>query len=335
MQSSAQHRPHCSAFRQTLARLPAALQEPVQPPASGPALLQPGARIGPGGVYEIVELLAEGGMALVYRAYHAALDHYVAIKALKPDLPATCTQRFWREARLGASLSHTNLARTLDVGADPATGTPWMAMEYSRGRDLGHLLDRGRIPRLPVTSEILCQVLDALHHVHVRGIVHCDVKPENILLTRDPRDRRILVVKLIDFGIHRDLTPPIDLEQHLSGDPRYMSPEQMLVNGALDGRADLYGVGISLYELVTGTHPFDDLYDRPLEELIEAHCTRTPVPPSRRMAWPTPRRIAEAIDGLFERACAKDPGARFTDALDMRDALERLGELVAHPSAAA
>jgi len=331
MHGAGMHRPHRSAFQRTLVRLPATAPEANR----GPAVFQPGARIGPGGAYEIIELLAEGGMARVYRAYHLALDRYVAIKVLKPDLPPTCTQRFWREARLGASLSHTNLVQTIDAGADEATGTPWIAMEYSRGRDLGKVLDEGRIPRLSATCEILCQVLDALHYVHTRRIVHCDVKPENLLLTRDPRDRRILVVKLIDFGIHRDLNPPIDLEQQLSGDPRYMSPEQMLLNGALDGRADLYGVGICLYELATGAHPFDALFDRPLEELIEAHCVRQPLPPSRRMTWSIPRRIAEALDGVFERACAKDPTERFSDAPAMRCALERLRDLAANPAAAA
>jgi serine/threonine-protein kinase len=266
-------------------------------------------------------------MAQVYRAFHRALDRYVAIKVLKPGLPPSCTQRCWREARLGATLSHTNLVQVIDAGDDATTGTPWIAMEYWRGRDLGRLLDAGRILRLSLAIEILCQALDALHYVHTRGIVHCDVKPENLLLTRDPRDRRILIVKLIDFGIHRDLTGPIDLEQHLSGDPRYMSPEQTLLNGALYSRADLYSVGICLYELVTGAHPFDELFDGPLQDLIEAHRLREPAPPSRRMMDPIPRRIGAVLDNVFERACAKDPADRFGDALAMRGALERLREL--------
>ena len=291
-----------------------------------PLVLRPGTVVPRGQPFEIVELLGEGGMGKVYRAYDAVLERYVAIKVLKPTVPEVQRKRFFREARLAASFSHPNLVRVLDAGSLPG-GAPYMVLEYLRGRDLGKVLeDSGRLgPDLVV--EIFTQVLDALAYVHERSIVHCDVKPENLFLTRDPFDRRIFVVKLLDFGIHRDLRPPLELWDKISGDPRYMAPEQGRPNGPVDPRTDLYAVGMAVYEAATGLHPFRDLFaDGPLA-LLSAHAERAPDPPSRHLPGGLGRPFAEALDAFFARACAKDKTARYASALEAKRALLRLGEI--------
>lgn len=321
-------RPPAGAFRDTLRDIPLVGRERRKE-------LEPGRRIGPEGAYEVVERFSEGGLAHVYRAYHAALDRYVALKVLKPGLPESAEQRFRREARLGAELCHQNLVRVFDVGEDPDDGTVWMAMDYQRGGDLGRLLQWGRTLAPRQALHVTAQVLDALEHVHTRRIVHCDVKPENILLTRDPRDRRIVVVKLIDFGIHRDLTPPLELDRYLSGDPRYMSPEQTVRNGPLDGRSDLYSLGLCLYELLTGRHPFEASFDASLRELIEAQRLAQVPPPSERLGPAVPAPLASTLDDLIARACAKRPEDRFRDAAAMRTAVQHVADVAATPGVAA
>ncbi len=294
--------------------------------AARPLVLRPGTKVTRGIPYEVVEFLGEGGMGKVYRAYDAVLDRYVAIKVLKPQVPKVQRKRFFREARLAASFSHPSLARVLDAGELPG-GAPYMVLEYLRGRDLGALLEtQGRLaPDLFV--EVFAQVLDALTYVHERGIVHCDVKPENIFLTRDGFDRRIFVVKLLDFGIHRDLRPPIELWNKISGDPRYMAPEQARPNGPVDPRTDLYAVGIAVYEAATGRHPFADLFGAPPTALLAAHAERVPDPPSVLLPGGLPRPFAQALDAFVARACAKDKTARYPDAAEMKRALVRLAQI--------
>lgn len=291
-----------------------------------PLVLRPGTKVPRGTPYEIVELLGEGGMGKVYRAYDTVLDRYVAIKVLKPTVPDVQRKRFFREARLAASFSHPNLVRVLDAGA-MANGAPYMVLEYLRGQDLGAVLEASGRLAPDVFVEIFSQVLDALAYVHERSIVHCDVKPENIFLTRDPFDRRIFVVKLLDFGIHRDLRPPLELWNKISGDPRYMAPEQGRPNGPVDPRTDLYAVGMAVYEAATGVHPFADLFGEGPAVLLAAHAERVPDPPSRRLPGGLSRPFAQALDAFFARACAKDKHERYASAAEMKRALERLGQI--------
>ncbi len=301
-------------------------------PRPGPAprrapLLRPGTLIERGRGYEIVELVGEGGMGKVYRAYDPALDRYVAIKILKPDVPEQQRSRFDREARLAATFSHPNLIRVLDAGVLHDGRSKWMAMEYLRGQDLGQLLEASGRLAPEIFVDVIGQVLDALEYVHSRRIVHCDVKPENIFLTRDPLDRRIPVVKLFDFGIHRDLRPPIELWRKLTGDPRYMAPEQAVPNGAVGPATDLYALGITVYEVATGVHPFARLFAEPLPVLLAAHAEQVPKPPSVHLPGSMGRPFAQALDAFVARACAKDPRRRFASARDMKRALQRLGQI--------
>jgi serine/threonine-protein kinase len=285
--------------------------------------------LGPGEVlehacrYDVVERLGEGGMGKVYKVYDAAMARYLALKVLKLDVPESARRRFRREARVATHFSHPNLVRVLDVGAMPERGLEWMSMEYLRGRDLGAVIDRGRAVALPLLREILVQTLEALHYIHTRRIAHCDIKPENIFLTRDSYNPRLVIVKLIDFGVCRNLDPPLELESQISGDPRYIAPEQQILNGPLDGRADLYALGISIFETIALRHPYADRLDQGIHALLAAQ-RELPLPALREHAGPDlPEHAASLLDGLLAIACAKRPEDRFTDALAMQQAVRQ------------
>jgi serine/threonine-protein kinase len=276
--------------------------------------------------FEIVERLGEGGMGKIYKAYDPTMDRYVALKVLKPDVPETERSRFHREAVVAANFSHPNLVRVLEVGQSEAF--QWFAMEYLRGNDVGHVLARRRYISFRVLVDIFAQTLDALHYIHVRGLAHCDVKPENIFITRDAYDRRLVIVKLIDFGIARDLDGPLELHTHITGDPRYMAPEQAVINGRIDHRCDLYALGVTFYEVVTTRHPVEEYFDLSPGKLLEMQIKQQFVPPSRYMPENTPPELAAAVDDFVARACAKRPSDRFTDALDMQQGLRAMLRLL-------
>jgi serine/threonine protein kinase len=165
--------------------------------------------------------------------------------------------------------------------------------------------------------------------VHLRRIVHCDIKPSNIFVTRDSHDPLLRVVKLLDFGVARDLS---DLspqsKAHVMGDPRYIAPEQTIPGGYIDHRADLYALGMTFFELVTGgRHPFEDLFDKHPRTLLQAHRERDPLPVSRFMPPGTPSGLGAAIDDFFFKACAKQVNQRFADAASMKDAMNDLAKL--------
>ncbi len=265
-------------------------------------------------------------MGKVYRAYDPRMDRYIALKVLKLDVPEAARRRFRREAVIAADFSHPNLARVLDVGYSEELGIEWLTMEYLRGRDLGEVIDRGRPVTFPLMVDMLSQVLDALDYVHIRKIVHCDVKPDNIFITRDPYNRRLVIVKLIDFGVCRSLDPVEKLSE-ISGDPRYMAPEQTVLRGPFDHRADFYALGITIYEMITGKHPFDEHLDAPPQELLALQCEQDVPPPSALLSTATPPKLREALDELVATATAKDPTRRYDDAMQMKQALVRLLEL--------
>ena len=266
--------------------------------------------------FEIVERLGEGGMGKIYKAYDPTMDRYVALKVLKPDVPETERSRFHREAVVAANFSHPNLVRVLEVGHSEAF--QWFAMEYLRGNDIGDVLARRRYISFRVLIDIFTQTLDALHYIHTRSIAHCDIKPENIFITRDAYDRRLVIVKLIDFGIARDYGGPLELHMHITGDPRYMAPEQAVINGRIDHRVDLYALGVTFYEVVTTRHPVEEHFDLPPTQLLELQIRQQFEPPSIYMPENTPPELAAAVDDFVARACAKDPAQRHASALEMQ-----------------
>ncbi|MCA9654291.1 MAG: serine/threonine protein kinase [Myxococcales bacterium] len=274
--------------------------------------------------YRIVDTLGEGGMGIVHRAYDPVLEREVALKVLKPGLPAAARRCFRQEALLGARLCHPNLVRIFDYGVLPERGLEWFAMELLRGKDLERLLGgarrRGLRFSLTLVGQVFDGVLDALGHTHRHGIIHRDVKPANVFVTRETHGTRV-TAKLLDFGVACDLRRRDGDAIERCGDPRYVAPEQALGTSPPDARTDVYAAGMSLFEVVTGRHPFEDLLAGSSEGLIAAHCQREPPRPGELLPRELPVAIRCGLDVVFAKACAKDPDERFASAADMRRAL--------------
>jgi serine/threonine-protein kinase len=262
-------------------------------------------------------------MGAVYEGRHTGTGRRVAVKVVSgafardPDLCA----RFEREARAAGAIESEHVAQVLDVGRDGATGAPFLAMELLVGEDLAQLFERlGPVPA-EVALRIGVQACLGLEKAHALGIVHRDVKPANLFLTR--RDNGELVVKILDFGIAKihdeDLGPeqkkrPLTRTGAILGSPLYMSPEQCRYRGRLDHRTDLWSLGIVLYQALTGQTPLD--HAESFGDFIVAVCT-TPATPLRDLApWVDPM-LASAV----ERALTIDPEGRYPSAAAMREAL--------------
>jgi len=308
--------------------LPIGAPRPLETEASAHVSgeLRPGHEVIQHKKFEIVEAVGEGGMGRIYKAYDATMKRYIALKILKPDVPESQRRRFHREAVIAANFSHPNLVRVLEVGRSGSL--TWFAMEHLRGRDVGDIIVRRKQISFRVLVDIFSQTLDALHYIHTRGITHCDIKPENIFITRDSYDRKLVIVKLIDFGIARSADGPVELQTHLTGDPRYMAPEQAVLNGPLDHRADLYGLGLTFYEVATCRHPFEDWFGLPPQELLKIQRTQVPEPPSESMPAHTPAVLNHALDRFVARACAKEVDRRFQSAREMQRELREILKLL-------
>jgi eukaryotic-like serine/threonine-protein kinase len=260
--------------------------------------------------YELGVALGSGGMAEVFEAFDRSLDRRVAVKFLKADLPdPQARERFEREARTAASFTHANAVTVYDVGDDGQR--PYIVMELVEGRTLADLLtEQGPLPPNEA-ARITDEVLAALGAAHARGLVHRDVKPGNVLITRDGS------VKLADFGIAKaasDATAGLTATGQVMGTPKYLSPEQAAGRAATP-RSDLYSTGVVLYEMLAGEPPFTG--DTPVV-LALAH-QQAPVPPlsDRRPGLP------HALLATVDRALEKDPAARYPDVSAMRSALGR------------
>lgn len=318
-------RPPRSVHRATIPGLPQSVKDYEERELDEATELQAGSQLVHRKSFDIVDRVGEGGMGKVYRAYDPRMDRYVALKVLKLDVPPSARRRFQREAVIAADFSHPNLARVLDVGRSDELGIEWLTMEYLRGRDLGEVVDRGRPVNLALMVDIIGQVLDALDYVHTRRIVHCDVKPDNIFITRDPYNRRIVISKLIDFGVCRTLDHDDGLKE-ISGDPRYMAPEQTVMGGPFDHRADFYSLGVTVFEICTGRHPFEEDLDAEPERLLALQCEEDVPPPSQWLPASTPPAIAQQLDAFVGCATAKEPQDRFADAKAMKRALQAVLE---------
>ncbi|MFC9752521.1 protein kinase [Streptomyces sp. NPDC056921] len=273
-----------------------------------------------GGRYQLRDLLGEGGMASVYLAYDTALDRQVAIKTLHTELgrEQSFRERFRREAQAVAKLQHTNIVSVFDTGEDELGGAlmPYIVMEYVEGQPLGSVLqadiqNHGAMPAdraLKVTADVLA----ALDTSHEMGLVHRDIKPGNVMVTKRG------IVKVMDFGIARAMQSGVTSMTQTGmvvGTPQYLSPEQALGRG-VDARSDLYSVGIMLFQLLTGRIPFDA--DSPLA-IAYAHVQEEPVAPST-----INRAVTPAMDALVARALKKNPNERFPSAAAMQDEIARV-----------
>lgn len=298
------------------------------PPASEAVPRRPGLCIEQARRYRLLAPIGEGGMGEVWRALDETLDREIAIKFLKPDVPPAYRRRFRREARIAAHCDHPNLVRVLDAGARDRD--EWLAMELLIGRDLGELVETGGRLGVPVLLDAFRQALAGLAYMHARRIVHRDIKPYNIFMVREPgrHGRRI---KLIDFGICRNLGVPEPADESLVGDPRYMAPEQATLGGPIDGRADLYALGVSLYQAATGQHPFHDLFDAPVPTLLRAHRQWQVAPASALLPGGIAPAFARGLDEVLRRACAIDPAHRYADADEMSAALDELARTCGCP----
>ncbi len=235
--------------------------DPVNNPKNGVLeqtdVLPPASMIG--GKYRLGRLIGEGGMGAVYEAEHTGLRIRVAVKLLNELFltDPSAIQRFTREAQTAAAIRHPNVVEVTDTGAD-AEGMPFIVMELLDGESLSSLLRREKILPPPVAVNIALQMLSGLAAAHDKGVIHRDLKPGNILLART--NGNICQVKILDFGISKFFTEGSYLDVTATGavigTPRFMAPEQARGQGDLDGRVDLYAVGVLLFRMVTGRLPF-------------------------------------------------------------------------------
>jgi eukaryotic-like serine/threonine-protein kinase len=282
---------------------------------------QPGARVGltVGGKYVLRELVSSGGMGTVFRADQLALGRTVAVKVLKAELARDdeMVRRFHSEARAASRLNHPNTISIIDFGQTP-DGLLYLVMELVRGCSLRDILrDEFPIPR-PRLLELMRQLLEGLQEAHSQGVIHQDIKPDNVLIERLSSGRDL--VKLTDFGIARlrGEEPILDDEgqELITGTPEYMAPEQIL-GGEIDARADLYSAGVLLYEMLTRERPFGG----DSTEVMEAQLH---VPPPLESLRRPELNIPGVLQEVVLRALAKEPTDRFASAAEFRDALDAL-----------
>jgi len=262
-----------------------------------PTNLQPGQIVA--GRYEIRDVVGRGGMGCIYRVYDKVLDEEVALKTLLPELveDKMILDRFFNEARITRSLSHPNIVRVHDIGQDK--GIIYISMEFLKGRSLRQLLDRLKPgQRLPINGilrmfDAICAALDYAHNY----TVHRDIKPENVMVLPDG------AVKIMDFGISKlKANPNLTSASVVMGTPHYMSPEQLRNTSAVDQRADVYSLGVMLYEMLTGDKPTG--LAKPVSQV------RGEVPGS--------------LDPIIEKCCQPDPNKRFQTVGELREALREI-----------
>ncbi|HEY3170275.1 MAG TPA: serine/threonine-protein kinase, partial [Thermoanaerobaculia bacterium] len=274
-----------------------------------------GPRIAKLGRYEVMSELGKGAMGIVYLAKDPVIGRLVAIKTIRAsgtgdeEDTREFRERFVREAQTAGILSHPNIVTIHDIGEDPETQTSFIAMEYIEGKNIKTLLaEKTRFPFEQV-SEIVAEVAEALDYAHRKGIIHRDVKPANIIITTDGK------VKITDFGIAKIASSNLTTTGQFLGTPNYMSPEQ--VSGSpVDGRSDMFSLGVVLYELLTNRKPFqgDNL------TAISYKIVHEDFTPPADLAPEVPTEFNDIV----ARAMAKDPWNRYQRGKDMALALYQL-----------
>ena len=267
-----------------------------------------------GGRYRLEGLIAEGATSWVYRGRHVVIDQGVAVKVLRPEFCANkdAVERFLDEARTLARLCHPNIVTVHDF--DRSDERAWMVMELLEGETLAER--RERLGRLRWTSvrRIVLQLCSALRTAHDHGILHRDIKPENCVCLPNAADREY--IKIIDFGIASlrigDHVASLEPRGCIAGTPAYMAPERLLGRG--DERSDIFSTGVVMYELLTGTLPFEGFFPSQRRGVVE--------PPSER----TPSCCSRDVDQIVLRAMAYDPAERFQSMRELAAAIRRTTE---------
>jgi serine/threonine-protein kinase len=272
------------------------------------------------GKFRVERIIGEGAMGLVVQATHLGLDERVALKFLRREAMSQpeVVARFAREARASVKLKSDHVARVFDVGTTE-DGTPFIVMEFLVGSDLGAVLaQRGQLD-IPEAVEYIIQACEGLTEAHARGIVHRDVKPENLFLAQGAG--ALKQVKVLDFGISKAALTAGSLDvdlasQHttqIMGSPHYMSPDQLRSTRDVDGRADIWSLGVVLFELLAGSTPFNgtDMTGLIAQILHEPHerlrTLRAEVPPE--------------LEAIVDKCLSKDPAMRYQSAADVAVAL--------------
>ncbi|HXV63796.1 MAG TPA: serine/threonine-protein kinase [Vicinamibacteria bacterium] len=276
------------------------------------------------GKYRIDGFLKRGGMGAVYRGTHLLLGKPVAIKLIRQEIVTSSDmiERFFREARAAAKLSHPNIVTVHDLG-QTEDGTLYIIMELVEGSSLKEIIQKEGPLSTGRALTLARGVASALALAHRKDIVHRDLKPQNIMISRDSEGHEC--PKLLDFGIAKTLepdTPALTSTGMVLGTPHYMSAEQAKGKPA-DRRSDLYALGIILYEMLVGKVPFDD---SSIPAILVKHLTEPPKPPTTLRAG-----IPEAVEALILRCLEKEPEKRFQSAEDFMGALSAMDQTGARP----
>ncbi len=253
------------------------------------------------GRYQILERVGKGGMGVLYRGVDPVLDREVAIKVMLVDFSEDTEQmrpRFYREAQAAARLQHSNIVTIFEFAED--NNTPYIVMEFLTGTPL----DARMASPIPLTLDdkvnIVAQLCSALHYAHGQGVVHRDIKPANLFILPDG------TVKLLDFGVAKLMTSTLTRQGDVLGSVSYMSPEQVSGSESIDGRSDIFSVGVMFYEMLTGRKPFKG--ETPTATIVQI--LREDPPALEKLVPGIPPRLVSAL----KRALAKEPGDRFPTA---------------------
>jgi serine/threonine-protein kinase len=269
------------------------------------------------GRYEIIGELGHGAMGSVFRAKDPAMDRIVAVKtilagALAGEQSSEYRQRFFREARAAGALSHPGIVSVFDVGEHE--GTPFLVMEFIPGRTLSDAIKKGERTSLERVCEIGQQIAEALGHAHRKGVIHRDIKPANILLATREADGTEQA-KITDFGVAKLTAGEITTTGQLLGTPAFMPPEQF-TGGPIDGRADLFSLGVILYWMATGEQPFPG---ETMTAVSYKIVHTVPVPPAKLNP-----AIPAAMESVILKCLAKSPAERYQTGEELAQALAQL-----------
>src|ERR1022692_1263506 len=269
------------------------------------------------GRYEILAELGRGAMGVVYKARDPKINRVVAVKTISlAGQPAEEEQeyreRFYREAEAAGRLSHPGIVTIFDVGEEPETRAPYIVMEFVGGQSLDKLLSREdrKLP-LDTALQLTLELAEALDCAHGQGVVHRDLKPANILLTEEGH------AKIADFGVAKLNLANHTLAGRALGTPAYMSPEQ-LSGETVDGRSDLFSLGVILYTILTGYRPFQGNSALTVSYKVVNH---DPMP-----ATLLDTELPQGLDHIIARAMAKDPAERYQSGMEMVQDIQKLRE---------